>query len=131
MLLPYEMIHRSVIPTMRYMIATRLVEECNMNQQQAAHILGITQPAISNYLRRTRAISINLNDCEEICKSVEEVIELLLEGGPDQPKVIEKIVYMCDYLRKKRMLCDFHKCLEPLFEINNCHACDGPFIIQK
>ena len=131
MLLPYEMIHRSVIPAMRYMIATRLVEECNMNQQQAAQILGITQPAISNYLRRTRAISINLNDCEEICKSVEEVIELLLEGGPNQPKVTEKIVYMCDYLRKERMLCDFHKRLEPFFEVNNCHACDEPFIIQK
>ena len=128
MLLPYEMIHRSVIPAMRYMIATRLVEEYNMNQQQAAQILGITQPAISNYLRRTRAIAINLNDCEEICKSVEEVMELLLEGGPDQPKVIEKIVYMCDYLRKERMLCGFHKRLEPFFEVNNCHACDEPFI---
>lgn len=131
MLLPYEIIHRSAIPAIRYMIAIRLVQDCGMNQQHAANILGVTQAAISNYLRRTRAIAINLNDCEEICVTVEEVTELLLEGGPDQPEVTEKIVYICDYLRKNRMLCDFHKRLEPLYHIEKCHACDKPFIIQK
>ena len=131
MLLPYEMIHRSVIPAMRYMIATRLVEECNMNQQQAAQILGITQPAISNYLRRTRAIAINLNDCEEICKSVEEVMELLLEGGPNQSEVTEKIVAICEYLRMELMLCDLHKRFEPSYNTDECSACKTSFSIKK
>jgi len=131
MLLPQEIIYRSAIPAIRYMIAKRLVEDYGMNQQQAAHILGVTQAAISNYLRRTRAIAINLNDCEEIRVSVEEVTKLLLKGGPDQPEVTEKIVYMCDHLRKNRMLCDFHKRLEPLYKIEKCHACDKPFIIQN
>ncbi len=131
MLLPYEIIHRSAIPAIRYMIATRLVEDCGMNQQHAADILGVTQAAISNYLRRTRAIAINLNDCKEICAAVEEVTELLLEGGPNQPEVIEKIVYMCDHLRKNKMLCDYHKLFEPSYHTENCHACDKEFIIQK
>ena len=129
MLLPYEIIHRSAIPAIRYMIAIRLVEDCGMNQQQAANVLGVTQAAISNYLRRTRAIAVNLNDNKEICESVEEVTELLLEGGPDQPKVREKIVAMCDYLRREKLLCDFHKRMEPLYNVDDCNGCNKSLII--
>tara|TARA_B100001971_G_C17831379_1_gene353945 strand:+ start:124 stop:465 length:342 start_codon:yes stop_codon:yes gene_type:complete len=113
------------------MIATRLVEDCGMNQQHAAQILGVTQAAISNYLRRTRAIAVNLNDCKEICESVDDVTELLLEGGPNQSEVTEKIVAICEYLRMELMLCDLHKRFEPSYNTDECSACKTSFSIKK
>lgn len=128
MLLPFEIIHRSVIPTIRYMVAIKLIKEYNMTQNETANILGVTQAAISNYYRRTRAVVIKLNDNKEICKFIDELTELMIKGNSNRPEVIEKIVEICDYLRKEKLLCSFHKQMEPLYNSNECNACKKSYI---
>lgn len=128
MLLPFEIIHRSAVPTIRYLVAIKLIKEYKMTQNEAADILGVTQAAISNYYRRTRAVVIKLNDNKEIAKYVNELTELMLEGKSNRPEVVEKMVEICDYLRKEKLLCHFHKQLEPLYNSDECNACQKPFI---
>ena len=129
MLLPFEIIHRSAVPTIRYMVASKLIKEYNMTQNEAANILGVTQAAISNYYRRTRATVINFSDNKDICNFINELTVLLLKGNSNRPEVVEKIVEICDYLRKEKLLCNFHKKMEPLYNSNECNACQNPFII--
>ncbi len=129
MILPYEIIYRSAVPAIRCMVAKKLIEEHSFTQKATANKLGVTQAAISNYLCRKRAIAIDLSNNRDICHSIEELTSLLLDSSPNQPKVVEKITEMCDYMRKKRLLCNFHKKIEPAYNTDECHACDKPFKI--
>ncbi len=54
MLLPSEIESRSLIPAVRVMIARKLSSEYDMKEDVIAKILGITQAAVSNYVRGTR-----------------------------------------------------------------------------
>ena len=54
MILPEELASKSVIPAIRALVVKRLVEEHNMTQQEAAKLLGVTQPAVSKYLHEKR-----------------------------------------------------------------------------
>ncbi|MFQ6134788.1 MAG: transcriptional regulator [Nitrososphaerales archaeon] len=127
MILPYEIIHRSAVPAIRYMVAKKLIEEHSFTQKEAADKLRVTQAAISNYLRRTRAVAVKLDNNRKICSSVKELTDMLLDGDPDRPEVVEKITDICDYMRKNRLLCNFHKKMEPSYNTEECHACDEPF----
>ncbi len=127
MILPYEVIYRSAIPAIRYMVAKNLIREHSFTQKEVADKLGVTQAAISNYLRRTRAVALKFDDNRDICRSVDELTEMLLEGNPNRPEVVEKITDICDYIRKHKLLCNFHKKMEPSFETDDCKACDKPF----
>jgi predicted transcriptional regulator len=130
MLLPYEIIYRSAVPAIRYLTARRLIEEHDLTQKEAADRLGVTQAAISNYLRRTRAVAININNDIEIESSIGKLTDMLLAGDPCRPEVVEMITNICDYMRKKRMLCNFHRKMDPEYNTGTCHACDKPFQIS-
>ena len=54
MLLPAEIETKTSIPALRALIAKKLIGVHKMNQKQAANSLGVTQAAISNYMRGTR-----------------------------------------------------------------------------
>jgi predicted transcriptional regulator len=131
MILPYEIIHRSAIPAIRYMAAQRLIEDHGLTQKETADKLGVTQAAVSNYLRRTRAVAVKIDNNSHIRSSVYKLTDLLLEGNPERPEVVETITDICDYMREKRMLCGFHKKMEPTYDTNKCHACDKPFKISS
>jgi predicted transcriptional regulator len=54
MLLPSEIEAKSLIPAIRSILATKLVEEKHFREEEVAKVLGITQAAVSNYIRGTR-----------------------------------------------------------------------------
>ena len=57
MLLPSEIEAKSLIPAIRSILAKKLVEEKNFREEEVAKVLGITQAAVSNYIRGTRGDS--------------------------------------------------------------------------
>lgn len=124
MILPYEIIYRSAIPAIRYMAAKNLIENHGLTQKEAAAKLQVTQAAISNYIRRTRAVMVNLDNNQSIIDSVDGLVKMLLKDDPNQPEVVEKITDICDYMRRNRLLCNFHKKIEPTYDTGKCHACD-------
>jgi hypothetical protein len=128
MIIPYEIIFRSALPTIRFMIARKLVEEHNYTQTEAANKLGITQAAISNYIRRTRAVALNLDNNIKIRQSINEITKILVENSYNKHEITEKFTEICDYLRKNKLLCEFHKRLEPSYETEECQACNKSFI---
>jgi predicted transcriptional regulator len=130
MILPYEIIHRSVVPAIRYMTAINLIEKHGFTQKEAASKLGVTQAAISNYVRRTRAVAVKIDSVKHVKESVEKLTELLLDGDVNNPEITETFTEICEYMRKKRLLCSFHKKMEPEYTIDKCHACDRPVQIS-
>lgn len=50
-----EVITEEVLPAIRSMIATQLKKEYGLKQSEIAEKLGVTQPAVSQYLSNARA----------------------------------------------------------------------------
>jgi len=124
MILPEELASKSVIPAIRALVVKRLVEEHGMTQQEAAKLLGVTQPAVSKYLHEKRGAAIKLNGIKEIDKATGEIAKLVSSQKVPQIEVMSKIEAACEYIRRNRYMCDLHKKLEPSMDVNSCHVCE-------
>ena len=124
MILPEELASKSVIPAIRALVVKRLVEDHGMTQQEAAKLLGVTQPAVSKYLHEKRGAAIKLGGIQAIDDATVEIAELISSRKAPQIEVMSRIEAACDYVRKNRYMCDLHKKLEPSMDINSCHVCE-------
>ena len=124
MILPEELASKSVIPAIRALVVKRLVEERGMTQQEAAKLLGVTQPAVSKYLHEKRGAAIKLSGIKEVDEAAGEIAELVSSHKAPQIEVMSRIEAACDYVRRNRYMCDLHKKLEPTMDVNSCHICE-------
>lgn len=124
MILPEELASKSVIPAIRALVVKRLVEDHGMTQQQAAKLLGVTQPAVSKYLHEKRGAAIKLTGIKEIDIATDEIAEMVSSRKVRPIEVMSRIEAACDYVRRNRYMCDLHKKLEPSMDVNSCHVCE-------
>jgi predicted transcriptional regulator len=124
MILPEELASKSVIPAIRALVVKRLVEEHGMTQQQAAKLLGVTQPAVSKYLHQKRGAAIRLNGIKEIDQATGEIANMVSSRRVKPLEVMSKIEAACEYVKRNRYMCDLHKRLEPGIDIEACHICE-------
>jgi predicted transcriptional regulator len=124
MILPEELASKSVIPAIRALIVKRLVEEHGMTQQQAAKLLGVTQPAVSKYLHQKRGAAIRLGGIKEITQATRDIADMVSSRKVPPMEVMSRIEETCEYVRKNKLMCDLHKRLEPGIDVNSCHICE-------
>jgi len=122
---PYEMVYKTAIPTLRAMIARRLIEDYGLTQEEVAKKLEITQAAVSYYIKGKRAIMLRLDDVDEIQYITNEIADLLFKGEMSRKEFRCRITEACDYIRELKLLCELHKRLEPDVDAEDCHACNG------
>ncbi|MCD6092684.1 MAG: helix-turn-helix domain-containing protein [Candidatus Aenigmarchaeota archaeon] len=84
-----------LLPSIRAMIAKELVMN-GLTQEDAARILGVSQGAISQYVRRLRGKKIVDSD---ISKAVKDLCKRIVNEGID---VNEGICNMCKQLRDSK-----------------------------
>lgn len=125
MILPDELAAKSVIPAIRAIVVRRLVEEHGLTQQEAAKLLGVTQPAVSKYLHHKRGIAIDLDKVREVERAASQIVNLLLTRETRPVQVMTKLQEASDYVRRHRLMCDLHKKLEPELDVDTCHICDS------
>ena len=124
MILPEELASKSVIPAIRALVVKRLVEKHGMTQQEAAKLLGVTQPAVSKYLHQKRGAAIKLTGIKEIDAATDEIADLVSTRKVPQLEVMGRIEAACYYVRRNRYMCDLHKKLEPGIDVTSCHVCE-------
>jgi hypothetical protein len=123
MLLPAEVEARLAIPILRAMIARRLIGEYKLKQEEAAKLLGVTQAAISNYMRGTRGSYQVWEKVEEVKKFADEIADMLVSNA-DMVKIVNKFNEACMYIRGNKLLCELHKRLEANIDTNSCDVCN-------
>ncbi len=98
---PCEQIVKFIIPSVRALIAQSLVEDHGLTQVVVAEKLGITQAAISYYLRSKRGnIRIrNLKHNTAVRDTVDGVTRGLVTGEYNSYDVISKLCKLCEALR--------------------------------
>ncbi len=73
--LPCEIFMWNVIPSIRKEIAVILIKEHNMSQREAARALGVSEAAVSQYLKNKRGkmVKFDENDMKMLRKIAEKI----------------------------------------------------------
>jgi predicted transcriptional regulator len=90
-----------VIPAIRCELAKELVK--TKSQKDAARLLGITESAVSQYLKQKRAISHVFN------KKIMDELKISAQHLKTKDDSMKAIQHMCRLIKQEKILCSVHK----------------------
>ena len=126
MLLPSEIESKLLIPAIRAILSKELVIEKGLKEEEVARLLGITQAAVSNYLRGSRGdneLISKLISLSEIMSMIKEISNDLSTNRAYTAKTLSKFIALCNYMRYSLIICDAHHSLERNIDEKVCEQC--------
>ena len=89
-----EVVVTSVLPAIRSIMTRELLNTYGLKQQEVADLLGITQPAVSQYIRESRGMKVKL--LEKYPKIMKMIDDLSRDMVHEKLKSKDLQVRMCD-----------------------------------
>lgn len=102
---PCETVVWDVLPSIRAAVAEELVKR-GLAQKEVSKLLGITPPAVSQYVSKKRGYNIEFG--EEIKASISKLADDLLGKKVDSP--VERICEICRMTRNDETTCSSARC---------------------
>src|SRR5919108_6192603 len=127
MLLPSEIEAKSLIPAIRSILARKLIKEFHLKEEDVARVLGVTQAAISNYIRGIRGdteLAAKLGAVQEVSRMVDDIARDLAANKAYTPSTMAKFVKLCNYMRYTFIICDVHHSMESNIDKQVCEQCE-------
>lgn len=120
-----EVIVSSILPSIRSIMTKELLTTYKMTQQQTADILGITQPAVSQYSRESRAPKVKiLEKHQDIMKEIDELIKDIVDKKINAREINKRFCDICKIIRKKGIICEMHQGIYPsIIPCDECESC--------
>lgn len=128
MLLPAEIESRTLIPALRAILAKKLAEDHSVREDEISKMLGVTQAAISNYIRGTRgdpALIGKLLSDEQVAKMLNELCDNLASDMAYTPSSLSKFIGLCNYIKSSLLICEIHHKLESNIDEKICKECEN------
>ena len=128
MLLPSEIETKTLIPALRAILAKKLMEKYNIQEEDISKMLGVTQAAISNYIRGTRGdpeLIAKLLAIKEVSDMVDEIASNLSSNMAYTPASLSKFIGLCNYIKSSLLICDIHHNLETNIDEAICKECEN------
>ncbi len=124
-ILPEELAVKSALPALRASIAKELMSKHGMTQTKAAELLGVTQTAVSYYLRDKRGSGAQDSiQSEKIKRTITEISGMLAQKEVNRRAVAAKFTEALSYIKRNRLLCNVHKQYEPQLDPDACDICN-------
>lgn len=126
MLLPFEIESKVILPATRAILALKLIEEYGMRENDVAKAVGITQAAVSNYIRYTRGnrkVIERLSSTKEIMHIIEDIAADLAQSGTYTPYTMLKFMEICNLIRSTLIICEVHHEIESDIDKTVCEEC--------
>ena len=102
---PCEEIVWDVLPSIRAAIAEELIKR-GVSQKDVSRMLGITPPAVSQYVSKKRGYNIEFR--EDIREAIGKLAEDLIQGEVDD--LVKRICAICRMLQDDENACISTKC---------------------
>ena len=128
MLLPAEIESKTLIPALRAILAKKLAEEYNIREDEISKMLGVTQAAVSNYIRGTRgdpSLIAKLLAEKQVAIMINELSESLSSDMAYTPSKLSKFIGLCNYIKSSLLICDIHHNLESNIDEQVCKECEN------
>lgn len=104
---PCEQIVWDVLPSIRAAIAEELVKR-GITQKEISRMLGITPPAVSQYVSKKRGYNIEFR--EDIRETIALLAEDLIAGKVEGNALVPRICQICRMLQDDESACISTKC---------------------
>jgi uncharacterized protein len=128
MLLPAEIESKTLIPALRAILAKKLAEEHDIREDEISKMLGVTQAAISNYIRGTRgdpSLIAKLLAETQVAQLIDELCEHLSSDLAYTPSSLSKFIGLCNYIKSSLLICEIHHNLESDIDEKICKECEN------
>lgn len=128
MLLPAEIESKTLIPALRAIIAKKLADDHNIREEEISKMLGVTQAAVSNYIRGTRgdpSLIAKLLEHENVAKMVDGLCDGLATDMAYTPTSLSKFIGLCNYIKSSLFICEIHHNLESNIDEEVCKECEN------
>jgi predicted transcriptional regulator len=127
MLLPAEIESKTMIPALRAILAKKLADQHKIREDEISKMLGVTQAAVSNYIRGTRGdpkLILQLSSQKQIVEMIDEISENLASNKAYTPASLSKFIGICNYIKTSLLICDIHHNLESDIDEAICKECE-------
>ncbi|MEX0656811.1 MAG: transcriptional regulator [Nitrosopumilaceae archaeon] len=128
MLLPAEIESKTLIPALRAILAKKLAKTHKIREDEISKMLGVTQAAISNYIRGTRGdpkLITKLLSEDQVAKMIDEISDNLASNMAYTPASLSKFIGLCNYIKSSLLICDIHHNLESHIDETICKECEN------
>jgi predicted transcriptional regulator len=128
LLLPAEIESKTLIPALRAILAKKLAEEHSVREDEISKMLGVTQAAISNYIRGTRGdpkLIQKLVTDEQVSQMLNELSDRLASDMAYTPSSLAKFISLCNYIKSSLLICEIHHNLESNIDEAICKECEN------
>ena len=121
-----------MIPAVRSIIAQQLIKRYKFSQTDAGELLGVTQPAINNYISGSRGkngIVRKLKRDRQIMLMINDIAKSLNNKHHFTPHCMSKYIELFNYARRSLFICGIHRSLENHIDDQLCKTCEK-FILK-
>ncbi len=128
MLLPAEIESKSLIPALRAILAKKLANDHKIREDEISRMLGVTQAAVSNYIRGTRGdpeLIKKLLSEKQVAKMIDELSDSLSSDMAYTPSSLSKFIGLCNFIKSSLLICDIHHNLETDIDEKVCKECEN------
>ena len=128
MLLPAEIESKSLIPALRAILAKDLANKHHIREDEISKMLGVTQAAVSNYIRGTRGdpkLIEKLLEEKQVAEMIYDISESLSSDKAYTPSSLSKFIGLCNYIKSSLLICDIHHNLESNIDDEVCKECEN------
>jgi len=128
MLLPAEIESKSLIPALRAILAKNLAKKHNIREDEISRLLGVTQAAVSNFIRGIRGdpkLIEKLLEDKQVASMITEISDNLSSDSAYTPLSLSKFIGLCNYIKSSLLICDIHHNLESDIDEVVCKECEN------
>ncbi len=122
MKLPEEVVVTAFLPTLRSMLAQRLAR-ADWSETSVARALGVSQAAVSKYLRRRVKVEESLARDERMKALVEELAVGFEKGTLSPFQAMAKVHSLVQSMEERGPICALHEAAFPVLQGLGCDLC--------
>jgi len=120
-----EVIVTTILPAIRSIITKELLSTYHLTQKEAADLLGLTQPAISQYYGESRGFKVKLLEKQpKIMRMIDDLTRKIAAGRLNAKEVQARFCSICKSVREAKTICRLHEDIYP--SIVPCSECPNP-----
>ena len=119
---------KTLIPALRAILAKKLAEDHKIREDEISKMLGVTQAAISNYIRGTRGdpkLIEKLVSDKQVSEMISELCDRLSSDMAYTPSSLAKFISLCNYIKSSLLICEIHHKLESDIDEAICKECEN------
>ncbi|MBS3126288.1 transcriptional regulator [Candidatus Woesearchaeota archaeon] len=96
------------LPAIRRELSKAFIEEHKLNQKEVAAIMGVTEAAVSQYLKSKRANGVQFD--RETTRKIHESARSIIKN---KRAYMREVMGICDTIKENQTLCKVHAQFDP------------------